>query len=69
MSEFSQALLKATRTERNLIREEILDSFYSAITLVANEDGTYAAHICDITIEGNSPNQLLREIAAILEES
>lgn len=62
-------LLKATRTERHLIREEMLDSLYSAITFVANEDGTYAAHIRDIAIEGHSPNQLLREIADILEES
>lgn len=61
-------LLRATPTERHLIREKVYSGF-ALISLMDNRDGTWAIDIGDVIFEGPSASEVLRELATILGES
>lgn len=67
-----EIMLKPTVKERHIIRGRLLDDTareHVAVHVWDNGDGTYAADVSGIILEGPTVAELLREIASVLEEA
>ena len=58
---------RPTVKERKMIRETIYGDG-ALFTLAENPDGTWFVSVADSIIEADSPAELLRELATVLEE-
>lgn len=63
----SEPMLKATPTERQRIRTIILNGS-AEILIASNDDGTWFADVYETIIEAPTAAEVLREVAAVLEE-